>query len=119
MAIDDDREVLDAIHLLFSTWGYTLIPALTLEQALAAVDEHASAIDFILADYRLAEHVTGADAIRAVFTRLGRTVPAIIVTGDTSPERIREANATGFKLLHKPLDPQELHRLLRDEVLSH
>lgn len=116
LTIDDDQEVLDAIHLLFSTWGYTLIPALTLEQALAVVDEHAPAIDFILADYRLAEHVTGADAIRAVLARLGRKVPAIIVTGDTSPERIREANATGFKLLHKPLDPQELHRLLHNEI---
>lgn len=112
LAIDDDVEVLDAVQLLCSTWGYTVISALSLEQALEATEEHASAIGFILADYRLAEFVTGADAIRAVLARIGRRVPAAIITGDTSPERIREANATGFKLLHKPLDPQELRSLL-------
>ena len=116
LAIDDDRAVLDALHLLFSAWGHTLIPALTLEQALAAASAHNATIGFILADYRLAEHVTGATAISAVLALLGRQVPAVIVTGDTSPERIREANATGFRLLHKPLDPQQLHLLVHESA---
>lgn len=31
-------------------------------------------------------------------------LPARIITGDTSAERIREAAASGSQLLHKPLD---------------
>ena len=114
LAIDDDIEILDALELLLPAWGYTVVAVPTLEQALAAADQYASTINFVLADYRLTEDVTGADVIRAVLIRMGRTVPAAIITGDTSPERIREANATGFKLLHKPLDPQEVRILLSE-----
>jgi AmiR/NasT family two-component response regulator len=39
---------------------------------------------------------------------LSAPVPAIIVTGDTSPDRIREAQASGYPLLHKPLDADQL-----------
>ena len=112
LVVDDDIEILDALQLLLPAWGYAVVAVPTLPQALAAADQYASTINFVLADYRLAEDVTGADVIRAVFIRMGRTVPAAIITGDTSPERIREANATGFKLLHKPLDPQEMQSLL-------
>ncbi len=114
LAIDDDIEILDALELLLPAWGYTVVAVPTLEQALAEADQYASTINFVLADYRLTEDVTGADVIRAVLIRMGRTVPAAIITGDTSPERIREANATGFKLLHKPLDPQEVRILLSE-----
>jgi signal transduction histidine kinase len=113
LVIDDDREVLDAACQLLSAWGHAVIATPSLEQALTAADQ-APDIGLILADYRLAENMTGDMAIRAVIARLGRAVPAIIITGDTSPERIREANASGFKLLHKPLDPQELQLLVAD-----
>jgi signal transduction histidine kinase len=114
LVIDDDREILEAVRQLLSAWGHTAILAVTLEQALQEAGEHASDISLILADYRLAENVNGADAIRAVFTRLARTIPAVIITGDTSPDRIREANASGFTLLHKPLDPEQLHQLMNN-----
>jgi CheY-like chemotaxis protein len=89
-----------------------------MEQAMEAAADQLQTIDLILADYRLAANLTGADAIRAVIARLGGTVPAVIITGDTSPERIREASASGFRLLHKPLDPQTLHALLRATPLN-
>ncbi len=113
LVIDDDREVLDAAQQLLTAWGHAVMVALTLEQALTAAGQ-APRIDLILVDYRLADDMTGADMVRAVNARLGRTVPAVIITGDTSPDRIREASASGFKLLHKPLEPRELQRLLAD-----
>ena len=111
LIIDDDRTVLDAVGLLLSSSGHTVISTLSLEQAIAAAAEHSMTIDLILADYRLAENVTGADAIHAVIARLGRAVPAVIITGDTSPDRIREASASGFRLMHKPIDPDQLLEL--------
>lgn len=111
LVIDDDREVLDAARRLLLAWGHDVVLASSIEHALAAVKQ-TPGIELILADYRLADNVTGADAIRAVTAFLGRTLPAVIITGDTSPDRIREASASGFKLLHKPLEPGELQRLL-------
>lgn len=40
--------------------------------------------------------------------RLGRAVAGLILTGDTVPERIRDAVATGCRLLHKPVTPDDL-----------
>lgn len=39
-------------------------------------------------------------------------VPAIIVTGDTQPERLREASEIGYPLLYKPLAPMRLRAAL-------
>lgn len=123
LVIDDDPEVRDAVQILLSNWGYAVVAAGTVEQAVEAAeaiettkaaDGKAQKINLILSDYRLAEDVTGADAIRAVFARIGRPIPAVIITGDTSPERISEARTSGFRLLYKPIDPLVLNALLEE-----
>jgi len=48
---------------------------------------------------------------------LGDTLPALLITGDTAPERLREAKASGIPLLHKPVSPSVLYRKLV-EVLA-
>src|SRR5690606_10745563 len=99
LLIDDDAEVLEAARALVAAWGYPVVAARSLSQAQSALATCGAHIGLIIADYRLGEGVTGADAIRAVRERLGEPVPAIIITGDTSPERIREATRSGLRLL--------------------
>jgi CheY-like chemotaxis protein len=48
-------------------------------------------------------------ALRAEFND---DIPAVLVTGDTGPERIREIQASGLKVLHKPLQENELRSVL-------
>jgi CheY-like chemotaxis protein len=43
-------------------------------------------------------------------------LPALLITGDTAPERLREAMASGITLLHKPLSPQQLLRSMVTEL---
>ncbi len=88
MIIDDHADVRESMQHLLSEWGHTVTAARTLDEAVAVV-EHFGDVDLILADYRLADNVTGVDAIHAVIARAGRDVAAVIITGDTSPERIR------------------------------
>ena len=57
---------------------------------------------------------TGAEAIAALRAELQRPVPALLITGDTAPERLREAQATGVKLLHKPVLPNDLYRAMME-----
>ena len=38
--------------------------------------------------------------------------PAILMTGDTAPERLNEAKRSGYRLLHKPINPEDLRRTL-------
>jgi CheY-like chemotaxis protein len=39
-------------------------------------------------------------------------MPAFLMTGDTAPERLREAAASGFHLLHKPVQPMALRAMV-------
>jgi CheY-like chemotaxis protein len=69
-------------------------------------------VDLIIADYRLGDGATGVDAIEALCAHIGRSVPAVIVTGDTSPSRIKEATASGHRILHKPITGEELQEAI-------
>ena len=60
----------------------------------------------------LREQRTGAEAIDQVRKLLGASVPALLITGDTAPERLREALGAGLPLLHKPLLPNDLRQAL-------
>ena len=40
------------------------------------------------------------------------SVPAFLISGDTAPDRLREATQRGFKLLHKPVAPIRLRALV-------
>lgn len=60
----------------------------------------------------LREAVSIAEAIAAVRAALGFDVPALLITGDTAPERLREAEASGVALLHKPVAPADLYRAI-------
>ena len=74
--------------------------------------EQARSPDAIIADYRLRADATGIEAIRSLHAKLGAEIPAVLITGDTAPERLREAKESGFLLLHKPVPPAKLRSLL-------
>lgn len=69
-------------------------------------------VDLIVADYRLEHGTTGLDAIQALSAHIGRRVPAIIVTGDTSPSRLKEVSASSVRILHKPITGEELREAI-------
>lgn len=115
LVVDDDRDVLTGMQTLLRTWGHTVFAAQSLDEAMAVTKAHRSELDLLITDFRLARHVTGIDIIHAVFQSVGRTIPAIIITGDTSPEGINAASSIGFHVLHKPLDPQEMQALVETQ----
>ncbi len=113
LVIDDEPEILEGMEQLILGWKYRVITASSSKEALRKLDESEDEPNLILADYRLQENVTGAEAIRLIQDKLGRSIPAAIITGDTAPDRIQEAKASGFVLLHKPLRPAKLRQLIR------
>ncbi|NTF90875.1 hybrid sensor histidine kinase/response regulator [Agrobacterium rhizogenes] len=110
--IDDERDALDAISLLLETLGYRVYAGRSAAEACLA---HAEAspdgtapIDLVITDYRLEAGTTGIEAIEEVRTHAGRRLPAIILTGDTSPARLRQVTESGHLLLHKPVDAEQM-----------
>jgi signal transduction histidine kinase/CheY-like chemotaxis protein len=115
LVIDDEVAVLKAVEALLSEWGYEVIVA---DSAQAALNSLQTAPDVIIADYRLRQNLTGIEAIRAVHTHWGNHIPALIITGDTGPEQLREASQSGYSLLHKPVQPGRLRAFLRQAALA-
>ena len=114
LIIDDDAAVRSGMAQLLRSWGCECDAAETVDEALKLAARVTP--ELIISDYRLKGPRTGADAIAALRERLGIMVPALIITGDTAPERLREATAIAIALLHKPLTPDQLQRALVDLV---
>lgn len=111
LVIDDEADVRAAMHAIITGWGADVLLADSGEAAIR-IARAAARVDLMLADYRLRDGETGHEAVTAVHLALDRAVPALLITGDTRPDRIRETRATGIPLLHKPVAPEVLHRRL-------
>jgi len=107
---EDDEHVLLGLKSVLEAHGYTTICFQSVQQQRIK-DTFSNAVhrpDLIIADYRLESQVTGREAIALVQDTLGEAIPAIIITGDTAPTRLREAKTSGFPILHKPIRPELL-----------
>jgi signal transduction histidine kinase len=118
VVVDDDALVLDGMRGLLKSWGCEVITVESDEAAVAAVAACRQPPDLIISDYRLGNGKTGFETIARLRSILGTPVPAFLISGDTAPERLQEASASGFHLLHKPVLPMTLRamvsRLLKD-----
>jgi CheY-like chemotaxis protein len=103
IVVDDDPFIVEGLALLLEGWGYTVLTALSIEELSRRLPEVKGPPGLILADHFLPQGGSGAQAVELVRRHTGAPVPAIILTGDTAPERQAEAAALGCGLLHKPV----------------
>ncbi|MBE7366104.1 ATP-binding response regulator [Ramlibacter pallidus] len=117
LVIDDERSVRMGMRVLLEELGCRFVEACSVEEATR--EAIATKPDVILADMRLRNGETGITAISSVTSAVGAT-PALLISGDTAPDRLQEANRAGIKLLHKPVAlpmlQAELARMLGDKV---
>jgi signal transduction histidine kinase/CheY-like chemotaxis protein len=114
LLVDDDAAALDAVRELSQRWGCEVIAALDVEAALGALDRARRMPDAIVADYRLGGGVTGLDAIARIRARLERELPAVVVTGETTPATLDAIRAAGLRRLAKPVPPHKLRAVLSE-----
>jgi CheY-like chemotaxis protein len=71
----------------------------------------------VVADFHLPNGETALDVVQQVRQSIGRDVPALVLSGDSSPAAQAAVRVAGMGLLLKPIDPQDLleqiRRLLR------
>jgi signal transduction histidine kinase/CheY-like chemotaxis protein len=109
--IDDNKQVRDIMRALMQIWGFNVISE---ESAEGAINKLGSGpADVLLVDYRLRDNRTGREAIKDIRAHLKLEVPAIVITGDTDANRIREAQSVDALLLHKPASTIQLQRMLQ------
>jgi CheY-like chemotaxis protein len=111
LVIDDEPSVRVAMRTLLESWGCRVTACSGLVEAQRLLDDYALEVDVIVADFRLRQHENGIETVRRLRARLG-DVPALMVSGDTAPERLREAQASGLPFLHKPVSAKQLEETI-------
>ncbi len=108
LVLDDDALIRDSMRALFQSMALHPILEPTLAALLPFATQNRNEIAAVLVDYRLQNGFTGIEAARSLREIVGDDVPIIIITGDTSPDRLRSLRDSGFPVVHKPLDQQAL-----------
>lgn len=105
LAIDDETDVLLGLSTLLHSLGCEVRCAESTDEALALASDWRP--DVLLCDFRLRDGDDGLTALGRV-RELYPDLPTIMISGDTAPDRLREAQAAGIDLLHKPVRGDEL-----------
>lgn len=103
VVVDDEVAVRVAMESLLTSWGHQVVCGADAAEIIAAQTGDDGPPDLLISDYRLRDNVTGVQVIDALRAHFDRAIPAMLVTGDTAPDRLREAQASGYLLLHKPV----------------
>ena len=106
--IDDESIVVEGMQALFAAWGAHVVGAASAEAMLATLGEAEAYPDLLIADYRLACDELGTDAIARLRRELGLTIPALLISGDSSASALSALRASGVDFLLKPVLPEEL-----------
>ena len=111
--VEDDAAVRESMEILLRRWGLRVFAAASVEDVLERVAaEPRGALGAIVADYRLRDGRTGIEAIRLLHARFGADVPALLVSGDSSPPTLAAMQASGFDCLSKPVAAARLRSWL-------
>ena len=111
VVIDDEALVLEGIGGLLRKWGCRVVSAGSFAAAMAGLDKNEPP-DLIISDYRLGNGQSGIATIAQLRETFGAAIPAFLISGDTAPERLREARESGHHLLHKPVRPMRLRAMV-------
>lgn len=116
--IDDEIDILTSMKGLLEQWDCHVLAAQTTAEAIALIRTSTKLPSAIIADYRLHNHETGIEAIKKISSQCNLNIPGFLITGDTAPNRLQEAHASGYQILHKPVSPAKLRALLSYLVQS-
>lgn len=113
LVLDDDKAILLASKVYLESLGCSVFLAETIDQATSIAQSESP--ELAIVDMRLRNHENGIDALHAI-RALCPAIPALMVTGDTAPDRLKEATQVNAKLLHKPIHSDHLRLAIKEAV---
>ena len=106
--VEDDVNVANAWELLLEAEGFKVATAASLRETEALVRHLDAEPDLIVSDFHLLDGSTGVEAVNAIREFYDATIPAFIISGDTS-KVVKDARLLdNCTLLSKPVDPDRL-----------
>ncbi|WP_245453617.1 hybrid sensor histidine kinase/response regulator [Aminobacter sp. MSH1] len=105
LLVEDDDSVREATATLLKGWGCDV-------QTEAGIPVAVANCDLVITDYDLGGGLTGTECIHAVRALLGRSVPAVVLTGHDEARVCAEITDVSIPVLSKPLRPAELRSVI-------
>lgn len=115
LVLDDDYAVQASTRILLESCGCTVFEARSTQEACHILIHEAPEI--ALCDLRLPKADDGFEAMKQLHA-LQADLPIIIVSGETAPEQLRQADLSGVGFVTKPVDPRELLQKMHDLLLG-
>ena len=112
LIVDNEESIRQATALQLEQWGCQSYIAESLSAAIAKIDQYQMLPDCIICDYRLGELDNGLTVTAALEAHCGKSLPAILMTGDTAPELYKQAREQGLILLNKPIKAGQLRQAM-------
>lgn len=112
--VDDDPAIIDATSLLLCSSNIEVFTGLCGDEALAHLANGVRP-DMLVSDFRLPGY-DGIEVARRVRRTTTDSLPVVIMTGDTSAEKIQAANLSDCTVLKKPVDTDRLIALIESSV---
>ena len=116
--VDDDEDIREGLQFQLESWGCLTRVFDGLAEVVAQLEGSAERPQLLISDLRLRDQANGLVVVKAVRARCGESLPAIIITGDTGPEVLRETDRTGLPVLHKPVTEPVLRQTLTEALKS-
>jgi signal transduction histidine kinase/CheY-like chemotaxis protein len=113
--IDDDAEILRSTRLLLETYGIEVLTGVSSQDVIQKLSYFEKAPDIILSDWRLGIE-DGMECIAILRDEFNENIPAILITGDTSIEHVNMFNASGLRILHKPISGDDLLNNIKETL---
>lgn len=110
LIIEDDEQVLDALDTLLTLWGYEVITTANPDPKEIS-SEHPD-IRFIISDYQLSAEQTGFDVIQQLRQLSQHKIPALVLTGNTTPELHKQLQQFDIPVTYKPINPLQIKKLI-------
>jgi signal transduction histidine kinase len=114
LVVDDDKLVLESINLLLDSWYCEVLSYTSANDALNACNDNS--IDVMLIDFNLGGGFNGDVLINKIRGKTGKNIPALILTGQTHPQKLAKLNKNNFNILHKPIDSKKLKKALQQAL---
>jgi CheY-like chemotaxis protein len=109
LVVDDETTIQVAMKDLLEGWGFKTMIAGSCDALLEKLAHCPDRPGLIICDYRLRAHENGIHVIERLRSEYNDDeIPGMLITGDTAPDRLKEAQESGLLLLHKPVSNSRL-----------
>jgi signal transduction histidine kinase/CheY-like chemotaxis protein len=118
LVVDDEETVRSSTAAALRLYGLQVEVADGLAQAREIAARPGHRLDALITDFRLRDEEDGIQLATELRAMLGWKLPVLLVTGDTAPERVRQAQQSGLRVLYKPTRAHDLVDALGEEVAA-